>query len=162
MADSASSVFPRSEPQALAVLNHAGHEIRFFKGQQWQVTNYALLTYAALAAAPPLIVDCEGVANCACILVNFVCSAVVALAAIGAWLVLRSLDKAHDKELQRMNAARDTLPLVQEIHTKFKLGGLKIRPGRVIWVLRIALVVGAVLAISVNLARVVTLRTAGA
>jgi hypothetical protein len=44
--------FGPSEQQALTTVNYAAEELRFFKGQQWHVTNYALIAYAALAAAP--------------------------------------------------------------------------------------------------------------
>ena len=49
---SSHATFPPSEEQALAAFNHAAEELRFFKGQQWHVTNYALLAYVALAGAP--------------------------------------------------------------------------------------------------------------
>jgi Flp pilus assembly protein TadB len=116
-------VFIRSEAQALAVFNHAGQEIRFYRGQQWQVTHYALLACAALAAAPQLIVDCRDVPNCACIVANVVAIVFVALAAIGAWWVVRSLGKSHEKELKRMEAASKKLPVVREIHDEFSSGG---------------------------------------
>ena len=46
---SSHATFPPSEEQALAAFNHAAEELRFFKVQQWHVTNYALLAYVALA-----------------------------------------------------------------------------------------------------------------
>ena len=47
--------FDPSQEQALAVFSHAAEEIRFFKGQQWNVTNYTLAAYAALVATASLV-----------------------------------------------------------------------------------------------------------
>ena len=43
------------EQQALAAFNHAAEELRFFKGQQWHVANYALLAYAAVVATQRVV-----------------------------------------------------------------------------------------------------------
>jgi len=40
------------QEQALAAFEHAADELRFFKGQQWAVSNYALILQAALASIP--------------------------------------------------------------------------------------------------------------
>ena len=39
------------EEQALAIFNQAAEQMRFERGLQWQIAEYALLAYAALAAA---------------------------------------------------------------------------------------------------------------
>jgi hypothetical protein len=160
------------QAQALAVFNHAAEEIRFFKGQELPVTNYALIAYGALAVYPPSI-HCNHVVTWFCAGVNFACAFAVLVTAAVAYRVLSSLDQAYGKELSRMNAARWKPPLVGAIHTKFRLvnssawwklplvkirassrrldsGGDR-RPGRVILVLRTVLAIGAVLAMLVNL-----------
>ena len=88
----------------MAVFSHAAEEIRFFKKQQWLVTSYALTAFFALALAPQYIGACEKVEIWSCVLVNFLCAIVVLVTAIAALIVLWSLDEAHQKELNRMNA----------------------------------------------------------
>ena len=93
--------------QALAIFHHAGGRNPLFKGQQWLVTNYVLLAYAALAAAPLSVAKWVSWASVLC--------AVLALGTAGAaGRILWGLDKAHDKELDRMDAARAQLPLVSK------------------------------------------------
>jgi hypothetical protein len=47
---------PREEQeQALATFVHAGEEMRSLRNHEWQITYYAVITYAALAAAPLLV-----------------------------------------------------------------------------------------------------------
>ena len=142
MADCTSSAFEPSQEQALAVFNHAAQEIRFFKGQQWLVTNYALITYGALAATPQLIDD-----TCLKAVASALCAAVVALPAGAAGWVLYSLDEALDKERRRMDKARCKLPMVAKLHANGRVDG------SVIWILRGAVVVGALLAIGINISR---------
>jgi hypothetical protein len=38
------------EEQALAIFNQAAEQMRFERSLQWQITNYAVLAYAALTA----------------------------------------------------------------------------------------------------------------
>jgi hypothetical protein len=106
---------PTEEGQALAIFNHAAEEIRFFKGQQWRVTNYTLLAYGALVAAPQLFEDL-----CWKAVVGGACFVAVFVAGGSAVLVLYSLNVALKKERDRMKAARWKLPLVQELHDRFK------------------------------------------
>jgi hypothetical protein len=136
-----------SEQQALAVFNHAAEEIRFFKGQQWRVTNYALLAYAALAAAPRWMGAWKGYANA-------LCSVAVIFAGLVAWRVLRSLNEAHAKERRRMERARrEKLSVVAELHANGSpIDGRA--TGRIVWIMGAALVIGAVLAILINLSRI--------
>jgi hypothetical protein len=161
----ASPPFYPSEQQALATFYHAAEEIRFFKGQQWKVTNYALIAYGALAATPPWIADCKEVNGWSwfCVMVNLASAFAVLITAYFAYRVLGSLDQSHDKELRRMKAARRELPLVKRIHSRFRLTRkgawwrprrARTRPGRVIWVLHTALFIGAELAVVINLLRV--------
>jgi hypothetical protein len=126
------------QEQALAVFNHAAEEIRFFKRQQWLVTNYALLAYGALAAVPPLIGDCEDVANWICDVASLGCAFVgVPLVAIGAGVALWSLGKSQEKERRRMDRARGRLPVVAADHANGPVDGRLI--SRVTWVLWAAL-----------------------
>jgi hypothetical protein len=144
------------QQEGLAVFHHAAEEIRFFKRQQWLVTNYALAAYAVLVAAPELLGDPQDVAAWLYAAANWTCAAVVVIAAIGAWYVLCSLDQSHDKELNRMDAARWNLPLVQEIHARFmfKPGIRSPRPGRLMWLLGAVLASGAFLAFSISYLRI--------
>lgn len=127
--------------QALAVLSHAGEEIRFFKSQQWHVTNYALLAYVALASVPSWITASEAFASAICAVL------VIATAGMALW-VLRSLDVALEKERDRMGAARCKLPLVEAIHAKFGPVNSKVTS-----VLQAAILLGAIVAILINLSR---------
>jgi hypothetical protein len=133
------------QEQALAVFNHAAEEIRFFKGQQWQVTNYALLTFAALAAIPLW----WGPARWALFGKNGICAGVAIVAAAWAFQILRSLDRAIDKERDRMNKARSKLPLIQEFHAE---------PGprdrKVSSILHAAVFAGAFFAFVINVLRI--------
>jgi hypothetical protein len=146
--------FPSSEEQALATFNHAGEEIRFFKGQQWHATNYALLAYAALAAAPEWMETWKASAS-------LYCASAVIFTFLVACVVLVTLEVALNKERRRMDEVRPKLPLIEDLHKK--------SPGGFRWVaipvLLIAVFGGAVLAIFINLARIpqiVACLTAGA
>ena len=125
------------------MFTHAGEEIRFFKSQQWHVTNYALLAYVALAAAPLWMPTWKSLAS-------FFCAVLVAAAAALALLVLRSLDAALQKERHRMREARCKLPVAAAIHTKFGPVNSKI----VTRALQAAVLLGAALAISIDLVRI--------
>jgi hypothetical protein len=143
--------------QALAVFHPAAEEIRFFMKQQWQVTNYALLTYGALVAAPELIGGSKDVANSLYVAANWVGVVVAWLALIGAVWVLLSLDRSQEKELFRMAVARWKLPMVHEIHARFRFraGTRGYRPGRLILLLGLVLLMGALLVSGINYSRVV-------
>lgn len=132
---------PSEQEQALAVFNHAAEEIRFFKSQQWSVTNYTLLAYAALAAAPEWVATGQ-------VLANLVCASLVIFAGGGALGVLASLEKALIKERNRMAEARSALlPRVESIHSKFPPQQATIA------LLRVAVILGAALAFWINLSR---------
>ena len=105
---------PGELEQALATFDHAAEEIRFFKGQQWNVTNYALLTYAALAAAPDWLGSQDWRWQ-----ISLLCAGFTVLAFLAASGVLKGLNEALEKERSRMDEARTKLPLVGEIHGKF-------------------------------------------
>jgi hypothetical protein len=135
------------QEQALAVFNHAAEEIRFFKGQQWHVTNYALLTFAALAVVPSWLEPPRWAW-----FANLLCTALVILPAWGAVRVLKSLDGALQKERGRMEKARDKLPLVREMHA-----APEPRDRIVSWLLYTAVGAGAYFAIFINLSRIINL-----
>jgi hypothetical protein len=139
----ASPQFDPSEQQALAAFNHAAEELRFFKGQQWHVTNYVLLAYVALATAP----DGMGAWKASASLYCAVAVIVTALLACG---VLVTLEVALNKERNRLKEVRPKLPLIKEIH---KNSPAKFRSVAIV-VLLIAVVGGAVLACFINLSRI--------
>jgi hypothetical protein len=132
-----------SEQQALATFSHAAEEIRFFKGQQWHVTNYALIAYAALAAAPEWMEAWKASAN-------LYCAIAVVVTALSAGLVLVALEIALNKERKRMEAVRLKLLLIREIHRKSKPAWR--------WVVTVVLLPtvlgGAALAIWINFSRI--------
>jgi hypothetical protein len=106
--------------QALAVFHHAAEEVRFFKKQQWLVTNYTVLTYAALVAAPEAVGGSKDPTNSLYVFVNWLGIAGALWAFIAAIGVLGSLDGAHQKELERMDAVRkEKLHVVGDIHYRF-------------------------------------------
>jgi hypothetical protein len=117
----------------------------FFKTQQWQVTNYTLLAYAALVATPPLIkvADWKSPAS-------GICAILVAIAAVLACMVLVSQELALEKERDRLKAARCKLPLVKKIHNQFKPRWRRVVLGGLL----LAVMGGAALAISINLSRI--------
>ena len=96
------------EQQALAAFNHAADELRFFKGQQWHVANYALLAYAAVVAAQRLVEN-PFMTRFAEVLVV----AVLLVALVALW----SLEDALAKERGRLFRVRKRhLPLIEQIH----------------------------------------------
>ena len=89
-------------------LHHAAEEIRFFRGQQWHVANYALLSYATLIAASRLI------ESSAIGLLAGLHILVVMVAGLG---LLWSLEEAFAKERGRLFSVReDHLPLIERHH----------------------------------------------
>jgi hypothetical protein len=136
--------------QALAVFHHAAEEIRFFKKQQWLVTNYTVLTYTVLVAAPEAVGGSKDAANSFFVFANWAGVAGALVACIAAIWVLLSLDRSHQKELDRMNKARvGKLPVVQDIH-----GTRSNRPGRHVVLLGLVLLIGALLVLLINYSRV--------
>lgn len=155
----------RNREEAMAVFSHAAEEIRFFKGQQWSATNYALTAYAALALAPHWV---EG-ATWWKASVSLGCFAFVWAAFCWAWSILESLAEARKKERRRMDKARLKLPLVAAMHNReprrrAAQRRFSMRPvsrwfhqrtqDDPIVVLRAALVLGAMLASMINLSRI--------
>jgi hypothetical protein len=106
-----------SEDQALVVFDHAAEEIRFFKGQQWNVTNYTLAAYAALVATASFAWP-DGWR----LWVSILAVALVFVAGGAAWKVLVSLERALNKERRRQHAARDILQLLKLVHEQHPPG----------------------------------------
>lgn len=98
----------QEQEQALATFDHAAEELRFFKGQQWQVANYALIAYAALVAAPRWTESCA---------LSAIAGMLVFVVMLAALAVLWSLEQALAKERGRLFTARkEHLPLIEQIH----------------------------------------------
>jgi hypothetical protein len=100
--------------EALATFNHAAEEIRFFKGQQWHLTNYALIAFAALAAAPDWVERASWKSYA-----PWVAILLIGLAGAVAALELGRLERALNKERLRLHAARDHLLLIRDIHRRY-------------------------------------------
>jgi hypothetical protein len=139
--------FEASQEQALAVYISAGEAVRFLIGQRWQVTNYALLAYVALAAAPEWISRngrrSQIAAGLLCTIFAFV---IFGLTSFHLW----NLHEQHADQLDLVYAAGKKLPLVE------KLRGWPpppIGPGRVLCALVAALFIGALLVAWINLSR---------
>lgn len=97
-----------NEEQALTTFQNAAEELRFFKGQQWRVADYALLAYAALVTTPSLVQSCA---------VSLFAGVLVPVVTLAALTVLWSLEEALAKERGRLFTAREKhLPLIKEIH----------------------------------------------
>ena len=134
--------------QALAAFEHAAEELRFFKGQQWSVANYALLAQAATVTVPGLL---EHVADPPVESVARLVGVLVALAVLRyGWNVLSWLDRSIRKERDRMYEARRQLPTLRAIHTPHELS--QSDRDSVAPILRAAIVLGAVAAVAINLA----------
>ena len=85
--------------------NHAAEEIRFFKSQQWSMTNYSLAAQAALVASGGAL--------------RAATYALMALSIVLGFLSLSLLFSAEAgiyKERARMSRARDQLPELKAIH----------------------------------------------
>ena len=150
---------PKFEPsaeQALTTFNHAAEELRFFKGQQWRVTNYALIAYAALAAAPSWVEPESWRSGVSCI-----ASGLVVATFLAAWRVVAILEASIEKERDRQNAARDHLQLLRKLHKKHgRIDQSEMSWWRSLWnppvkrVLIAGLLLGAVVATLINLSRI--------
>jgi hypothetical protein len=162
------------QEQALAVFHHAAEEIRFFKKQQWLVTNYTMLTYAALVAAPEAVGGSKDPTNSLYVFANVLGIAGALLALIAAIGVLGSLDGSHKKELDRMDTVRkEKLHVVRDNHDQFppmawwrwwwrrerprsqsSEAARNKRPGRLVVLLAAVLAIGATIVVLINYSRV--------
>lgn len=129
-----------SEEAAIA-FKHAADEIRFFKGQQWSITNYALALQAGIVGTvkliePPLRFCWSDVAA--------MLAVVLMLAAV--WLLI-ALEAAICKERDRMVNARDRLPVLKTIHERKLAEGWRYTPFFVLFLVNI--VAGVVVAVVV-------------
>jgi hypothetical protein len=131
------------QEQAIVAFNHAAEELRFFKSQQWNVANYALVAQAVLVAAPALFPD-DRAARFAHILGVAVSFSVV----IAAVTLIRALDNAIRKERTRMSAAHKLLPALWQIHKPAH----ETARADVTGTLMLAVVIGAVVAIAIDFA----------
>ena len=141
MANNASSPCPCSEEQALAVFNHAGDEIRFFKSQQWHVTNSALVAMAALAAIPWWVDESLAVRA------SWLSLAFAAVAACWGWYLLHRLDAALEKERGRMDRARAELAVIRDMHAGPREEGLESS------ILHAAILAGLTLVLMIHVSR---------
>jgi hypothetical protein len=160
--DTRPSQWPCSEEQALAVFTSSGEASRFLRGQMWQVTYLILLAYVALITAPELI--CTNAAKGVCVAPNLVCIALAIVTAVGASWYLRNLHRQAGRRLEEARAAGRMLPVVSRLHgsaeapqpdaSSLSEDGERRGPGRLIWLLLIAVWIGAVLAFWTNLSRI--------
>jgi len=125
----------------------ATDDIRFFKSQQYSVTNYALALYAAIFAFRSQVEPKPDHGLLFCVGLSLA-SIVVCL--IG-WQQLNALQKALTKSRAYADGALDNLSveirkLVASIRPP-RTGG-RLPPGDVVWALQALLVAGAVLTIA--------------
>ena len=128
----------------------------------WQVTYLVLLAYAAFAAAPTLIGDRKEVANWVWFAVNSVCAVVAFGTAVSASIYLWSLHQADTERLEEVYEAGKKLPTVRDLHGWTAPDGANEEADRerpkanwnLTLVLCIAVVIGAALAIGINLLRI--------
>jgi hypothetical protein len=97
-----------NEEQALATYNEANEERRFLLRQQWQVTNYTLIAFAALAAAPTWLGRPYSWASWGAF-------GLVSLAAASAGLYLWRSEDSLKRQERRLGAARKHLELICKI-----------------------------------------------
>jgi hypothetical protein len=109
------STFQPSEEQGVAAFNHAAEERRFLRGQQWQVTNYTLIAYAALAVAPTWL-EPDSWRSWA----SWGAFGLALLAAGQALRILANLEWQLNRERRRLRAVRDRLLLMREIQHSLK------------------------------------------
>lgn len=97
----------RTHAELLALQQIAAADIAFFKQQQWQVTNYGLLLYSAIVAAPKLLTEISTV--------EYSVLWIVALTVLLAGLYsLKDLEKSLVK-------GRDRLPEARKYFTQISL-----------------------------------------
>jgi hypothetical protein len=95
--------------QALETFKHAAEEMRFRLNHQWLITNYAVIAYAALVAAPALVA-CGRSRT-----VNVVAVVLVLLVAWQAWRTLSYFSEVREVERARLEEAITHLPLIHTI-----------------------------------------------
>jgi hypothetical protein len=105
------SPFDQSEQQALATFSHAAEERRFLREHQWQITNYVLIAYAALTAAPEWL-DPD---SCWRSLTSLFAIVLMSLAGVQGWRVMLNERRHLNRERERLDAAQNRLPLIGEI-----------------------------------------------
>jgi hypothetical protein len=101
------------EEQAIATFNHAAEEMRSLRDHEWLITNYAMIAYAALVAAPLLVGEkrCYWRGG-----VNVGAVVLVLLAFFQAERVLWYTNDFRDVAHARLEEAVDRLHLVCKIH----------------------------------------------
>jgi hypothetical protein len=119
-----------SEEAAIA-FKHAADEIRFFKSQQWSITNYALALQAGVVGAVKLIVP-----PLRCCWSDVAALVIVVLLVAAVWLLI-ALEAAICKERDRMADARNRLPVLKEIHKGKLAEGFRYTPFFVLLVVNI-------------------------
>jgi hypothetical protein len=112
--------------QAGLAFEHAGEEIRFFKEQQWRITNYALLLQTAMVGAMGLV---EESFKPVWAIVGRVGCVVIAVCAIG---LLISYQAGIWKESAKMAAARTHLHLLDKLHREQLFWPYRVLPGMVL------------------------------
>jgi hypothetical protein len=105
-----------NQEQALAIFNQAAEQMRFYRNHQWQATYYAVVAYAALAAAPLAVRSRNW---------RIWVSAFAALLVIlAAWQAGRTLWYSNDIRLTEHDrleeVVKQRLPLIDTIYTKYR------------------------------------------
>ena len=150
---------PSEEQQALAAFNHAAEQKRFLLGQQWRITNYALIAFAVLTAAPSWVKPESWIYSWR--------SSVSLIAFVLVWMVvvftfrnLRRSERSLDRQDKSLREARKRLKLMSAINKELtgqEEGSEKRRRFLnlpVKWVLSIVLVLGASIASLIIVSRI--------
>jgi hypothetical protein len=98
--------------QATTAFQHAAEQMRFYRNHEWLVTYYAMLAYAALAAAPKLVDKDRDAWR---FWVSLLALGLVLLVALQAWRTLwYSEDVREHERATAQEVIRDHLPSIEQ------------------------------------------------
>jgi hypothetical protein len=135
-----------SEEQALAIFNNAAEQRRFLMMQRWHIANYALLAFAALAAAPDWLEKGSWL-DTGRSWVSFGAIVLVVAVLVLTLLYLSRARRWLGNQYQRMREAREHLSLMDKIHGSGQGTGPRH------WSIVVVVVFGAFVAGLINLSR---------
>jgi hypothetical protein len=159
-------IYSASPEQVLATFNDAGDERRFLTGHQWRVSNYALLAFAAITAAPSWV-DEDSWLDSGRSWVSVFAFVLVWIVYYLTLRVLRNSEFSLDRQRYRQREARQHLEFLSAVDYSIRSRSEMLRPGkkrdheqgidsgpRVKRIFRAVLLLGASIATLINFSRI--------